>query len=280
MSFLREKIGMTKNIFKFSEQPRFENPSLIVGWNEDAGKLSPKVIEYLNRKIKSRSFSVIEPAGFFSLGAVAIEDNVAQFPEGRFYYSEENNLVIFKGSEPRFERYRFLNAILDVAEHYCKAKELFTINGTISPVAHTNPRRVLTIFNQEAFQKKLRGYGLEDMNWEGPPAISSYLLWVAKTRGISGLSLWTEIPFYLAAGEDFQAIKLILSFFDKRFNLGLDLKELDEQIGEQNRKIAWLRDDDPEINKYIGMLESGLSISEEEQVELIKGIAELFKKEG
>jgi len=280
MSFLREKIGMTKNIFKFSEQPRFENPSLIVGWNEDAGKLSPKVIEYLNRKIKSRSFSVIEPAGFFSLGAVAIEDNVAQFPEGRFYYSEENNLVVFKGSEPRFERYEFLNAILDVAEHYCKVKEFFTINGTISPIAHTSPRRVLTVFNQEAFQKKLRGYGLEDMNWEGPPAISSYLLWVAKTRGISGLSLWTEIPFYLAAGEDFQAIKLILSFFDKRFNLGLDLKELDEQIGEQNRKIAWLRDDDPEINKYIGMLESGLSISEEEQVELIKGIAELFKKEG
>jgi len=271
---------MIKNIFKFSEQPHFENPSLIVGWSKDAGQLSPKVVEYLNRKLKSRSFSEIELAGFFSLGGVAVENNVAQFPEGRFYYSEENNLVVFKSSEPHFEKYKFLNAILDVAEHYCKVKELFTINGTVSGVAHTSQRSILTVFNQEAFQRKLRGCGLEDMNWEGPPATSSYLLWVARRRGIPGASLWPEIPFYLAAGEDFQAIKLILSFLDKRFNLGLDLKELDEKIRDRNEKISQLREEDSEINKYIGMLESGLSLSEEEQMELIKGITELLEEEG
>ena len=54
-----------KDIFKFSDQPQFENPSLIVGWGQDSGKLSPKVIEYLNRKIKSKSFCEIEPVGFF-----------------------------------------------------------------------------------------------------------------------------------------------------------------------------------------------------------------------
>jgi len=271
---------MMKDIFKFTERPQFENPSLIVCWNEDAGRLSPKVINYLNRKINGKHFCEIEPAGFFSLGAVAIENNVAQFPENKFYYSERNNLVIFKGSEPPFERYRFLNAILDVAEHYCKVKELFTINGTVSPIAHTIQRRILTVFSQEAFQKKLQGCELENMNWQGPPATSSYLLWVAKTRGIPGVSLWTEIPFYLAAGEDFQAIKIILSFLDKTFNLGLDLKELDEQIREQNNKIAQLREDDSNINKYIGTLESGLSLSEEEQIELIKGITELLEEKG
>ncbi|NVL91238.1 MAG: PAC2 family protein [Desulfobacterales bacterium] len=267
-----------KNIVKFLEQPQFENPSLIVCWDEDAGKLSPQVIEYLNRKIKTRSFCEIEPTGFFSLGGVAIENNVAQFPEDRFYYSRGGNLVIFKGNEPSFERYRFLNAILDVAEHYCKVKELFTINGTISATAHTDRRRVLAVFNQETFWKKLRGYGLESMNWQGPAAISSYLLWVARIRGIPGASLWTEIPFYLAASEDFQAIKLILSFLDKRFNLGLDLQELDEQIIKQNTKIARLREEDSEIDRYIGVLESGLSLSEAEQTELIKAVTEVLEE--
>jgi len=56
------------------------------------------------------------------------------------------------------------------------------------------------------------------MNWKGPPAINSYLLWVAKKRDIPGVSLWAEIPFYLAVGEDFQAIKIGLSFLDKKFN--------------------------------------------------------------
>jgi proteasome assembly chaperone (PAC2) family protein len=276
-----------KDIFKFSQQPKFEgsrkagsqNPSLIVGWQEDTGKLSPRVIEYLNKKIKTESFCEIEPVGFFSLGAVAIENNTAQFPEGKFYCSERNNLVIFKGSEPRFERYRFLNAISDLAQHYCKVSQMYTISGTISAIAHTSPRRILAVFNQQEFQKELQGYGLVDMNWKGAPAISSYLLWVAKNRDIPGVSLWAEIPFYLAAGEDFQAIKIVLSFLDKKFDLGLDFAELDEQISSQNTKMAQLREDDPDINRYIGMLESELSLSGEEQVELTKKVTEFLEKD-
>jgi proteasome assembly chaperone (PAC2) family protein len=267
-----------KNIFKFSERPKFENPSLIVGWQEDSGKLSPKVIEYLNKRIKSKSFCEIEPADFFSLAGAAIENNIAQFPENKFYYSQRNDLVIFKGSEPRIKRYRFLNAIADFAQSYCKIKELYTISGTISPIAHTSPRRISAVYNQRQIQEKHQGYGLQDMNWEGPPAINSYLLWIAKNRGIPGVSLWPQIPFYLAAGEDFQAVKLTLSFLDKKFNLGLDFRELDEKIRDQNRKIDELREEDSEIDKYIGMLESELPLSEAEQVELTMKVTDLLEE--
>lgn len=269
-----------KNIFKFSERPKFENPSLIVSWEEDSGKLSPKVIEYLNKKIKGRSFCEMEPEAFFSLAGVAIENNIAQFPESKFYYPQEaerNDLVIFKGSEPQIERYRFLNAVTDFAQSYCKIKDLYTISGTISPIAHTNPRRISAVFNQRQIQEKHRGYGLQDLNWEGPPAINSYLLWVAKNKGIPGVSLWPQIPFYLAAGEDFQAIKLILSFLDKKFNLGMDFQELNEKIRDQNIKIDRLRDEDSEIDKYIGMLESELSLNEDEQVELTMKVNEVLE---
>ena len=269
-----------KNILKFSGQPKFKNPSLIVGWTEDAGKLSPKVIEYLNKKIKGKSFCEIEPVGFFSLAAVAVENNVAQFPENKFYCTERNDLVIFKGSEPQFERYRFLNAILDVAQHYCKVKELFTVSGVISPIAHTDSRKISAVFNQQEIRKKLSNFGLEDMSWKGPPAISSYLLWVAKSRDIPGVSLWPTIPFYLATGEDPQAVKLTLSFLDKRFNLDLDFRGLDEEIRDQNIKIDQLREENSEINKSIGLLEGGLALSEEEQMELTKEVAKLLEKRG
>ncbi len=268
---------MKKN-FRFSEQPEFENPSLIVGWEPDSGKLSTKVIEYLNEKLKTKSFCEIEPVSFFSFAGVAIENDIAQFPECKFYYSRINNLVIFKGSEPRFERYRFLNAIADLVQHDIKIKELYTISSTISPTAHTSPRQISAVFNQRQIQEKHRGYGLQDMNWQGPPAISSYLLWIAKNRGIPGVSLWPQIPFYLAAGEDFQAIKSTLSFLDKKFNLGLDLRELDEKISDQNIKIDRLREEDSEIDKYIGMLEGELSLSEEEQVELTMKVTELLEE--
>ena len=280
MSCLTKKVGKMKDIFRFSEQPEFECPSLIVGWDKDAGRLSPKVVEYLNKKMNFGSFCEIEPADFFSLGGVAIENDVAQFPEGKFYCCEGGELVVFEGSEPRFERYRFLNAISDLVEHYCKIKELYTIGGTISPIAHTGARKILAVFSQQQFQKELQGYGLENMTWKGPPAISSYLLWVAKRRGIAGVSLWTQVPFYLAGCEDFEAIKVTLSFLDERFSLDFDLKDLDNEIRRQNTKIAQLREEDSEVNRSIGALESGLSLSEEEQMELTRKVTEVLEEDG
>ncbi len=280
MSCLTKKVGKMKDIFRFSEQPEFECPPLIVGWDKDAGRLSPKVVEYLNKKMNFGSFCEIEPADFFSLGGVAIENDVAQFPEGKFYCCEGGELVVFEGSEPRFERYRFLNAISDLVEHYCKIKELYTIGGTISPIAHTGARKILAVFSQQQFQKELQGYGLENMTWKGPPAISSYLLWVAKRRGIAGVSLWTQVPFYLAGCEDFEAIKVTLSFLDERFSLDFDLKDLDNEIRRQNTKIAQLREEDSEVNRSIGALESGLSLSEEEQMELTRKVTEVLEEDG
>ena len=186
--------------------------------------------------------------------------------------------MIFRSDEPEFEDYKFLNSILDFAEHHCQAKELYTLSGTISLIAHTHPRRILAVFNQPEFKENLQGYGLVEMTWEGPPAISSYLLWVAKRRGIPGVSLWPEIPFYLATREDPHAIKLTLSFLNRRFNLGLDLGGFDLEIRDQDEKIAQLRRENTEINKYISQLESGFGLDEDEQLKLAEEVYELLGK--
>ncbi len=167
---------------------------------------------------------------------------------------------------------------MDFAEEPCRAKEIYTVSGTIASVAHTSPRRILSVFNQPEFREGLQNYGLEDMTWEGPPAISSYLLWVAQRRGISGMSLWPEVPFYLAATEDSEAIRQTLSFLDKRFNLSLDLGEFELEIERQNKKLARLREESPEVNKSIEMLEQGLSLDESEQVRLAERVSKLFKR--
>jgi proteasome assembly chaperone (PAC2) family protein len=281
MNFLRNEMKkMEKDLFEIYQIPQFQSSSLIIGWQtQDIGKISSKVIDFLNEKLGGREIAEIKPLGFFPLGGTAFRDDVIQVPESKFWACEKNDLLLFKSDEPKFEWYKFLNAVLDLAESHCKARELYTINGTVSSIAHVTPRRILTVFNQPEFQKRLRGYGLEDMNWQGPPAISSYLLWVAQRRGIPGVSLWPEVPFYLAAREDPEAIKLTLSFLDRRFNLGLDLRKLDKEIKKQNDKIARLREENSEINKSIIMLERGLPLNEEEQTKLAQEIYELLKEE-
>jgi len=270
-----------KNLFEIYQACGLQNPSLIIGWqNHDAGELSSKVIHFLSEKLGSLPVAEIKPSGFFPLGGAAFKDNLIQVSQSKFWACGKSNLLILQSEEPRYEWYRFLTTVLDFAKHYCQVKELYTISGTPSLTAHTAPRRILAVYNQPKFQKTLRGYGLEDMSWEGPPAISSYLLWVAKGRDIPGLSLWPQIPFYLAAGEDPAATKLALSFLDRRFDLGLDLEEFDLEIKNQNGSIAQLRRENTEVNQYINQLESGLNLSEEEQVKLAREVYELLERRG
>lgn len=267
-----------KGMFKFSKIPKLKSPSLVVSWSKDAGKFGAKVIDFLNKKLGSEEFCQIEPTGFFSLGGVKVEDDIAQFPESKFYCCERDELVIFKSDQPRYEWYKFLNSVLDAAEYYGKIKELYTVSGTISSIAHTSPRRILAVFNQPELKKILQGYGLVDMEYEGEPALNSYLLWIAKRRNIPGVSLWAEIPFYLAAQEDPKAWRRMLEFFDRRFTLNIDLEEISEEIKKQNKKITSIRRQKPAINKYIGQLERGFMLNEKEQEKLAKEVYQFLKE--
>ena len=270
---------MEKNPVEIHRVPQLQSPSLIVGWQtQDIGKLGLEVIDFLIEKLGGKLIAEINPLGFFSFTGVRFKNDLVQAPESKFWTCEEGNLLILKSDEPGFEHYHFLNSILDFAEDQCGAKELYTLNGALSYVAHTHPCKVLTVFNKPEIKARLRDYELEDMNWEGPPAISSYLLWIAKRRGIPGVSLWPEIPFYLAAREDPQAIKLTLSFLNMRFNLGLNLERFDQEIEHQNAKIAQRRKEDAEIDKALSALERGQRLEEEEQLKLAREIYELLGK--
>jgi proteasome assembly chaperone (PAC2) family protein len=270
-----------KSPVEIYKTPKLHSPSLIVGWQtRDIGKLGPKVIDFLNEKLGGQEIAEIKALGFFPFGGIRFKDDLVQVTESKFWACEKDNLLIFRGDEPVFEHYQFLNSVLDFAESYCHAKELYTLSGVVSFIAHTSPRRMLTVFNKAELKKSLQGYRLENMTWKGPPAISSYLLWLARKRGIPGVSLWPEIPFYLATREDPEAIKLTLSFLNRRFNLGLNLGEFDLEIRDLSEKMAELRKEDAEIDKYISVLESGLRLDEEEQLKLAEKVYKLLGKRG
>ena len=104
------------------KEPNLRRSSLVLGWSEDMSNLGRKATGYLNRKLKGQEFAEIGPEDFFSLGGVAIEGNLAQFPESKFYTCREHELVVFQSGSPGAEWYKFLNAVLDVADHHCQVK--------------------------------------------------------------------------------------------------------------------------------------------------------------
>jgi proteasome assembly chaperone (PAC2) family protein len=269
---------------KIYKEPELRQSSLVLGWSEDIGNLGRKATGYLNRKLKGQEFAEIEPEAFFPLGGVAIEGNLAKFPESKFYACQEYGLVVFQSDSPGTEWYKFLNSVLDVAEQHCRVKELYLLGAMVSFSAHTAPRQLLAVVNSAEMKEILSQYDLtRDMDYQTQPGerptLNSFLLWIAKGRNIPGVSLWVPIPFYLAAIEDAQAQKKVLSFLNERLDLEIDFSDLDREVREQNEQLAQLRSRFPQIDDYIDRLESNLMLSEEENGELIKKIED-FLKEG
>lgn len=263
--------------------PQFKGPPLIVGWYEDVSELGAKIIDYINSKLGGEVFAEIEPLDFFPLGGVSVQDDLVQFPESKFFYSRQKDLVLLKSNAPRFEWHRFLNTVLDFAEKYCSAREIYTIGGMVSWSAHTTPRELLAISNSPKMKKILSQYNLSKrMDYETPPGqrptLSSFLLWNARNRNIAAANLWVPVPFYLLPTEDPTACKKVIEFLDEKFGLGMDLRDLDEAVKNQNERIARVRFNYPEVDSYIKSLESNIALSQEESEKLVREIEEFLKR--
>jgi proteasome assembly chaperone (PAC2) family protein len=266
------------------KEPDLVQSSLVLGWSEDAGDLGRRATDYLNLKLKGQEFAEIEPEAFFPMGGVAIKDNVARFPESKFYACPDRELVVFQTDSPSAEWYKFLNSVLDVAGRHCHVRELYVFGAMISFSAHTTPRQLLGIVNSVEMKETLSQYDLNsDMDYQTQPGerptLNSFLLWLARDRNIPAASLWVPIPFYLAAMEDAQAQKKVLSFLDERLGLEIDFYDMDQEVRRQNEQLARARSRLPQIDDYISRLESNLMLSEQENGELVKKI-ENFLREG
>lgn len=270
------------NSLKYQWKPEFAYSSLVVGWSGDAGNLGDAVANYLINNLSGRAFYEIDPADYFQLGGVTIENDMVQFPESKFYACPQHNLVIFKSTPPSYEYYQFFNHVLDIAEHRCNVKHIYTIGSMVSLNPHTVPRQILGTFSTVEAKIDLTSYDIDSsISYETTPgqkpALNSFFLWSSRKRNLVGVDLWVPVPFYLMSLPDPKSQKIILEFFDRRFQIGFDLREFDEEIIKQNRMINEVRNIYPDIDDCLERLENNITLSEDENMKLIKMIEEYIK---
>jgi predicted ATP-grasp superfamily ATP-dependent carboligase len=269
--------------FRLLNEVKFECGSLIIGWSEDTGRLGPGVTNYLKSHLKFRPLAEIEPTGFFSLGGVAVEDDIARFPEGNLFYCAEKELLLFQSTSPQSEWYKYLNTIIDMAQFHCRLNEIYTVGGMIVLGTHYQPRQLMSVSNGTVMRKVFNRLSMElTMNYETPegqrPTLNSYLIWVARQRGIPAASMWVPVPFYMTTVSDPQAWRKALEFFDKRFELGLNFNDLDSKITTQNDKLNRARADISDMDAFLKRLEENQMLTQEENTQLVKSIESVLGK--
>jgi predicted ATP-grasp superfamily ATP-dependent carboligase len=270
-------------VFRLHGEHRLEKPALIVAWLEDAGGLGVRTVDYLIEALGCREFGEILPEGFFPMAGVNVVDDVAQFPQSKFYISDERDLVIFRSNIPRTGWHGFLNAVLDVAGHDCNVSGIYTLGAMISPAAHTVPRLLISIVNQKEVKEGLESYNvMTGTDYETPPGqkptLSSYLSWLAGQREILGINLWVPVPYYLLSIDDPRACKRLVYFFNSKYDLGMDFTKLDEQIAQQDDRIAGLFQRSPESEAFVRRLEAGDGLDGEESEKLAREMADALRQ--
>ncbi|MFC2060476.1 PAC2 family protein [Chloroflexota bacterium] len=267
--------------FKFYGKPEFQSSVLVIGWNEDAGKLGEMTVDYLHEKLGCTEFGEVETADFFPSSGTSGANHVTRLPESKFYCCKNKNLVLFMSSPPRFEWYRFIDSVLHMAEYYCHTKELYTVGGMAASCAHTTPRKFTVTVNSPDLEKILSQSNLTSniVIKTSPgqrPTLNSFLLWLAKRRNIIGADLMVSVPYYLTSVGDPQACRKPSEFLDRRLNLGIDFQDLDKEAVEQNKRVSQLRIRFPEIDDYIHKLEINKGLTPEENEKLVKKIRALL----
>jgi predicted ATP-grasp superfamily ATP-dependent carboligase len=268
--------------FRILGETSLRKGTLVIGWSEDAGKLGVRATEYLIQGLGCRERGEIPPEGFFPMAGVNVEDDVAQFPESRFYADDSHDLVIFKSNVPRSDWHRFLNALLDGAQTAFGIKEIYTVGAMVSASAHTMPRQLVSVVNSREMRTALEPFDKAgNTDYETPPGqkptLSSYLLWMARQRGIPAATLWVPVPYYLVSIDDPRALRRLLYFFNSRFDLGIDFTKIESEISAQSERIASLFQKSPEIEGFVRKLETGEGLSNEETEKVARQMLDYLK---
>lgn len=234
------------------------------GW-PNAGEVSSWVISFLIQSLGAVKFGEIKSEPFFDLiqqrPVVTINEGVIEsvrFPCGSFYAvppsdRSRKHVILFLGQEPHLQWSRFSEAFFTVCTKL-QVKEMITVGGLYDKIPHTVDPTVSVITNDQAVLERCKGKRVRVANYEGPMSIHTQLLVEAGKRGITAMSLWGHVPYYIQSNNAKTCLSLLerlATFLD----LELDLREVKRASQLLDQEVERIVRDKPELRHYIQALE-------------------------
>lgn len=221
---------------------------LLAAW-PGMGNVAVIAAGYLIQKLKLKPVVQLSLPGHFDIQAVEVKKGLIatpRLPQSFFFRPSEplggadgrtHDLTVFFGeSQPSTGAYAFANLLLDRAREF-NARRIVTFASMASQMHPTQPSRVHGAATQGDLLSELGSIGVDLMDQGQIGGMNGVLLGAAAERGLAGMCLLGEIPYYAAGVGNPKAARAILSAFAAMTGIRVELDELDRHAEVVDRAL-------------------------------------------
>ena len=243
----------------YRERPvALRRPALLLafgGWN-DAAEVATNAANFLRSAWDGTVYATLESEEFYHFGlsrplvrsVPGTSEREIIWPDTEFSHCRAAGLardvLIGVGTEPHLRWKTYCATVLEMAREL-EIGLIVTLGALLAEVPHTRPIRLTGFATDPELGAVL---GVKPSRYEGPTGIVGVLSSAARAAGFAAVSLWANVPHYIATVENPRATLALLHRVNRLFDGPLDLAELEEagtqfdaQLAEvlaQNRKVA------------------------------------------
>lgn len=226
---------------KHLKKAKMSNPIVIEGL-PGIGNVGKLAADFIIESLKAKKLMEVHSSSF-PHSVFVNEQNLVDLPTVNVYHKKIKNqdfLFIAGDVQPLDERscYTFCETVLDALSSY-KVKEIITLGGIGLPKIPKNPKVYATANSKKVIQKyKNTAINNNIFGVVGPIiGVSGLLVGLAGKRNIPAAALLAQTfghPSYIGIKSAREIIKIL----NQRFELGINLQELDNEINDLEKDTS------------------------------------------
>lgn len=199
---------------------------------------------YLVQQLKMRNVGELPSGEHFDVDEVEVKGGVItppHLPRGIFFRwnnpGKGRDLLVFLGeSQPATGAYAYANELLDRAESLGVGR-VVTFASIASGLHPSEDPKVSGVGTDRKTLGELRRVEVQPLEDGQIGGLNGVLLGAAAHRGMAGMALLAEIPFFAAAVPNPKAAKAALSVFSVLAEVDISLQELSKQATAIDRLL-------------------------------------------
>jgi proteasome assembly chaperone (PAC2) family protein len=257
----------------FTSIPTLNRPILLLafaGWN-DAGNAATFAAKFLVQRLAAHTFASLDPETFYNFVVerphVRLRNGEREilWPANEFSYAHDPGLVqdviIGLGVEPHLRWRAYTEAILRIVQE-CKVELVVTLGALLADVAYSRPVRLTGRASDPALARRLH---LSVSKYEGPTGIVGVLDDLCRRKGLPAISIWANVPHYLAASPNVKAALALVRRAVTLLDFNADLGDLERAATEFDTRVSQVLATDPKVAEYVRQLEERDAEEDEEE---------------